>query len=285
MRGVDAVRVALTIAGSDSGGGAGIQADLRAFATLGVHGAAAITALTAQNTRGVFGLWPVEPAFVAQQIDVVAEDLAVAATKTGMLVSAEIVEIVADRIAFHHLTPLVVDTVLLSTSGAALLEPNAIEMLRTRLLPLATVVTPNLAEAEVLSGLRVTTITEMQEAARRIHALGPANVVVKGGHLGETEAAVDLLFDGIEMVELRGPRLTNLNRHGTGCTFASAIAAGLAQGLGIAGAVAQAKDLVTEGIRYGLPIGHGTGPVNGLALLYERAGFLHGPDTFDPYSG
>lgn len=265
-------RVALTIAGSDSGGGAGIQADLRAFAALGVHGMSAITALTAQNTTGVFGVVEMSPEFIAQQIDVVVSDLGVDATKTGMLSSQPIIEVVADRVKALGLTPLVVDPVMMAKGGDPLLHPDAVDAMRRILIPLATIATPNLPEAEVLAGFPVTTLAEMREGARAIHALGAQAVVVKGGHLSDSSDAVDLLFDGSAFAEFRSPRFDTPHTHGTGCTFASAIAAGLAQGLGLVEAVGQAKELITAAVRHGLPIGSGHGPANGMALLYERAG-------------
>ncbi len=266
--------VALTIAGSDSGGGAGIQADLKAFAALGVHGMSAITALTAQNTVGVKGVVEIGPGFVALQIDVVVDDIGVDATKTGMLASVPIIEVVAAKIEERRLRPLVVDPVMMAKGGDPLLHPDAIDTLRNRLLPLATVVTPNLPEAATLSGRSVDSVEGMREAARAIHALWPANVVVKGGHLGGDQEAVDILFDGSSFVELRRARVDTPHTHGTGCTFASAIAAGLASKLDVPAAVEQAKDLVTEAVRYGMPLGRGHGPAHTLALLYERAGLL-----------
>jgi hydroxymethylpyrimidine/phosphomethylpyrimidine kinase len=266
--------VALTIAGSDSGGGAGIQADLKAFAALGVHGMSAITALTAQNTVGVLGVVEIDPEFVAQQIDAVVDDIGVDATKTGMLASVPIIEVVAAKVQERGLQPLVVDPVMMAKGGDPLLRPDAIETLRRRLLPLATVVTPNLPEAAALWGHPVESLESMREAARAIHALGPGHVVVKGGHLGGKLDAVDILFDGLGFAELRRPRVHTPHTHGTGCTFASAIAAGLAQGRSVSNAVDQAKDLVTEAVRHGLPLGAGHGPAHTMALLYERAGLL-----------
>ena len=270
----DRPRTALTIAGSDSGGGAGIQADLRAFAALGVHGMSAITAVTAQNTTGVFGVVELSPEFVGQQIDVVVSDLGADATKTGMLSSQAIIEVVAHKIAEHQLRPLVVDPVMVAKGGDPLLHPDAVDALRRLLIPLATVVTPNLPEAEALTGTPIDSVEGMREAARAIHALGPRAVVVKGGHLGPESEAIDLFFDGESFVELSGPRIDTPHTHGTGCTFASAIAAGLALQMDLSAAVAQAKDLVTEAVRHGLPLGHGHGPANGMAWLYERAGLL-----------
>lgn len=279
------VPVALTIAGSDSGGGAGVQADLKAFAALGVHGVSAITALTAQNTVGVFGILEIEPEFVGRQIDVVVDDIGVDATKTGMLASPQIAEAVAERVRRHHLRPLVVDPVLVASSGEALHRSGLVEALRGALLPLTTVVTPNPAEAAVLSGRPVTTWKEIREAARAIRALGPEFVVVTGGDLPDASWSVDVLFDGVEFHELRAPRIATPHTHGTGCTFASAIAAGLALGLSVPSAVGRAKELATEALRHALPIGRGRGPVNGMAWLYEQAGLLPERDTYDPRAG
>jgi len=278
------VPVALTIAGSDSGGGAGIQADLKTFAALGVHGACVVTALTAQNTRGVAGIYEIPSQFVAQQIDAVVADIAVHATKTGMLATAEIVDIVVAKVREHNLKPLVVDPVLVATSGDLLMREEAIAVVRDQLLPLATIVTPNTPEAEALTGSSVDSIAAMHEAARRIHGYGPGAVVVKGGHLHDGDA-VDVYFDGEQLIEIRRPRLASRHTHGTGCTFASAIAASLALGLPLFSSVGRAKDVVTEAIRHGLPIGGGHGPANSMAWLYERAGLLPGPDAFDPHSG
>lgn len=269
-------RVALTIAGSDSSGGAGIQADLKAFAALGVHGATAITALTAQDTTGVRETVELSPDFVGQQIDVVVKDLGVDATKTGMLASVAILEMVVMKIRQHRLTPLVVDPVMRATSGQPLLQPDALAGLRDHLLPLATVVTPNLSEAEALSGTPVDSLEAMHEAARAIQALGAGFVVVKGGHLAGQADAVDVLFDGHRFVEFRRHWIDTPHTHGTGCIFASAIAAGLAQGLSVPAAAEQAKDLVTEAMRHGLALGHGHGPANAMARLYQRAGLLPG---------
>lgn len=277
-----ATPVALTIAGSDSSGGAGIQADLKAFAALGVHGASAITALTAQNTTGVFGVVELSPSFVGQQIDVVVGDLGVGATKTGMLANREIVEVVAAKIREHRLDPLVVDPVMMARGGDPLLRPDAMDALRDLLIPLATVVTPNLPEAEALAGNPIASLEGMREAARAIHALGARTVVVKGGHLIGEGDAVDIFFDGRAFLDLRRPRIDTPHTHGTGCTFASAIAAGLALGLALEAAVEQAKDLITEAVRHGLALGRGHGPANGMALLYERAGML--PGAHDPLS-
>jgi hydroxymethylpyrimidine/phosphomethylpyrimidine kinase len=205
---------ALSIAGSDSGGGAGIQADLKTFAAFGVFGMTAITALTAQNSTGVYGVVEIAPEFVAQQIEVVVTDIGVDAVKTGMLANPAIIEIVAAKVKQHHLHPLVIDPVMISKSGAPLLKPEAMGALKTQLLPLATVVTPNLHEASALTGRSVTNLEEMRDAARALHDLGAPNVIIKGGHLAG--AAVDVLFDGTEFTEFHSQRLTNPATHGTG---------------------------------------------------------------------
>jgi hydroxymethylpyrimidine/phosphomethylpyrimidine kinase len=253
---------ALTIAGSDSGGGAGIQADLKTFAALGVYGMSALTAITAQNTTGVYAVHEVPPDVVAAQIDAVATDIGVDGAKTGMLSSAPIIEAVADRIRAHRILNLVVDPVMVAKSGAPLLRPEAQEALRTQLLPLALVVTPNLHEARVLIGQQIKDLREMKEAARRIADLGPHFVLVKGGHL--TGDPVDILYDGETFTELPAPRIPTKHTHGTGCVLSAAIAAYLAQGRRPQEAVALGKEFVTRAIEAGLPLGRGYGPCNPL---------------------
>jgi len=249
------VPVALTIAGSDSGGGAGIQADLKTFAAFDVYGASVVTALTAQNTRGVRAIAAVEPAFVAAQIDAVLDDLDVAAAKTGMLLSAAVIDAVADRLAARPVPHLVVDPVLVATSGEALLEPAALARLRERLVPLATLLTPNLREAEALTGRSVTRPADMRQAARMLLDLGARAVLLKGGHLeGE---ALDLLDDGRNVRELSAPRIATHDAHGTGCTLSAAIAAGLARGLDLGAAVEGAKRYVTRAIERAARVGQG----------------------------
>jgi len=262
---------ALTIAGSDSGGGAGIQADLKAFAALGVYGMSAITSITAQNTVGVQGVFDLPPEFVGLQIDSVVTDIGVDAVKTGMLSHAGIIEVVAAKVREHELPHLVVDPVMVAKSGDPLLRPEAREALVELLLPLAEVLTPNLHEARALTGLAIEGLEDMRRAAEAIHALGPRNVVLKGGHL-EADPA-DLLFDGQRFIMLRGERIVTPHTHGTGCTFASAIAAGLAKGRSVEGAVREAKAYITEAIRHALPLGHGHGPTNHFAVLYKAAGW------------
>jgi hydroxymethylpyrimidine/phosphomethylpyrimidine kinase len=260
---------ALTIAGSDSGGGAGIQADLKTFAARGVFGMSVLTALTAQNTVGVQGVFEIPYEFIAQQIDSVANDIGADAVKTGMLSSAPIIATIAAKIREHHLAPLVVDPVMVAKSGDPLLREDARAALIEQLLPLATVVTPNLPEARALCGFEINTLEEMRRAAEAIHRLGPRNVVVKGGHLPGVSDAVDILYDGKSFEEFRAPRIETKNTHGTGCTFASAIAAELAKGHPVAEAVRIAKDYLTQVLRASanLNIGHGHGPMNHMALL------------------
>ncbi len=254
------IPLVLIVAGSDSGGGAGIQADLKTVSALGAYGMTAITALTAQNTRGVLEVAAVEARFVARQMEVCLEDIGCDAVKTGMLASIEIVEAVAETLGKYHPIPLVVDPVMTSTSGAPLLDTQAVEALKSRLFPLATVVTPNLREASALRGSSVETLEQMREAARAIQGEGPQNVVIKGGHL--EGSPVDVLFDGQEFIEYHSERVPGGNSHGTGCIFASAIAAGLAKGKGVPESVAAAKEFVTAAIAGGLALGGGPGPAN-----------------------
>lgn len=260
---------ALTIAGSDSGGGAGIQADLKTFAARGVFGMSVVTALTAQNTVGVQGVFEIPPDFIALQIDSIATDIGTDVVKTGMLSSASNVSVVARKLREHNLTPLVVDPVMVAKSGDTLLRDDAREALINLILPLATVVTPNLHEARVLCQIEIGNLDEMKRAARAVHKMGPRYVVIKGGHLPESSDAIDVLFDGHVFNEFRSARLETKNTHGTGCTFASAIAAELAKGRPVAEAVGIAKDYVEHTIRasMNLGIGRGHGPLNHMALL------------------
>ncbi len=252
---------ALTIAGSDSGGGAGIEADLKTFTALGVYGMVALTSVTAQNTVAVTGIHDLPPDIVVQQIDAVASDIGVDAAKTGMLSNAAIVEAVADRVAAHGIRNLVVDPVMVAKSGDALLRNDACEALKQRILPLAYVVTPNIPEGEVLAGMAISTPNDVREAAKRIAAMGPACVLMKGGHL-DTEDARDVLYVGGEFYEFIAPRIATKNTHGTGCTYSAAIAAYLARDNEVAEAVELAKRYLTEAIRRSFPIGKGHGPLN-----------------------
>jgi hydroxymethylpyrimidine/phosphomethylpyrimidine kinase len=256
---MDEAPVVLTIAGSDPSGGAGIQADVKTFATLGVFGAAVVTALTAQNTRGVRGIEAVSPDFVVQQLDAVLDDLDVRAIKTGMLGRAAVVEAVATRLSAGPPIPLVVDPVLVATAGQALAEPPAVETIRRRLLPLAALVTPNLPEAEALTGRRVTTPAEMHDAARALIDLGARAALVKGGHLAD--AALDVLHDGTTTHELSAPRAPG-TFHGTGCALSAAVAVGLARGATLHDAVAAAKRYVTDAIAGSAARGRGARPLD-----------------------
>ncbi len=258
----------LTVAGSDSGGGAGIQADLKAITLLGGFGMSVITALTAQNTLGVHGIHEIPPSFVEKQMEVVLSDIGADAIKTGMLVHSGIIRVVARKIRQYGLKRAVVDPVMVAKSGDSLLRKDAQEALVRELIPLAWVVTPNLPEASVLAGFKVTSLGEMRKAARRIHQLGAKHVVVKGGHL--RGRAVDLLYDGKRFEEVVAPRIETRNTHGTGCTFASAIATFLARGDTIYGAVQKAKTFITLAIQSGLSLGKGTGPTNPAAYVLRE---------------
>ena len=259
---------ALTIAGSDSGGGAGIQADLKTFGALGVYGASAITAVTAQNTVTVSRIQEIDPAVVAAQIEAVIEDIGFDAVKTGMLASAPIVEAVASALKRHRVVNLVIDPVMVSKTKACLLKADAIAALKSLLLPLAEIVTPNIPEAEVLSGHKVTDAETMRDAARRIRDLGPRRVVIKGGH-SEGPYVVDLYFDGENFEELKAERVQTRATHGTGCTFSAAIAAYLAHGLPPLEAVARAKEFLTAALQTAPGIGKGIGPVNHFHAFHK----------------
>lgn len=256
---------ALTIAGSDAGGGAGIQADLKTFAARGVYGMSALTAITAQNTVGVQGVFELPPEFVALQIDSLMSDIGADAVKTGMIANAAIIAVVAQKVRQYQMPHLVVDPVMMAKGGDPLLRPEAIRALIEQLIPLAEVVTPNAPEAEALTGRRIETLDEMKEAASMIRQRGARNVVVKGGHIAAFPGeSVDVLFDGEEFTLLRAERIETENTHGTGCTFASAIAAELAKGASVKEAAQTAKAYVTEAIRGGAAwkLGRRHGPLN-----------------------
>ncbi|MDE5413968.1 bifunctional hydroxymethylpyrimidine kinase/phosphomethylpyrimidine kinase [Alkalihalobacterium chitinilyticum] len=262
---------ALTIAGSDSGGGAGIQADLKTFQELGVFGTSVITALTAQNTLGVHGVFPQSMEAIEAQLDAVLSDIGTDAVKTGMLFSAEIIELVAQRLEHYHVNNLVVDPVMIAKGGASLLQDAAVEALVTKLLPLATVITPNLPEAAKILGVEeMTTLEEMKITARKLHELGPKYVVLKGGHLQGDEKSTDILYDGRNITLLEAERVSTKNTHGTGCTFAAAIAAQLARGDEITVAVQTAKQFISAAITHSLSIGKGIGPTNHAAFRLNK---------------
>jgi hydroxymethylpyrimidine/phosphomethylpyrimidine kinase len=254
------IPVAMTVAGSDSGGGAGIQADLKTFAVFGVHGTSAITAITAQNTQGVTEIVELPTSMVREQIDVVVQDIGVHAAKTGMLSSAAIIGTVAEAMDRHRIRNLVVDPVMVAKGGAKLLRDDAVIALREQLLPLAAVITPNLPEAAVLLGRRVESLDERRQAARDLVTLGARAAVVKGGHAGGD--VTDVYSDGTRTVDLEGERIATANTHGSGCAFSAAIAACLARGASPLDAVREAKAFITNAIRDSLEIGHGHGPVN-----------------------
>jgi hydroxymethylpyrimidine/phosphomethylpyrimidine kinase len=251
---------ALTIAGSDSGGGAGVQADLKTFLACGVHGMSAITAVTVQNSQGVSGFYELPPNAVAEQIESVATDIGVGAAKTGMLATAEIMRAVADTIRRLEIGPLVVDPVAASQHGDPLLRPDALAALREQIIPLATVLTPNLGEVRLLTGVEVRARADMLDAAKALLDLGAEWVLVKGGHLAGADA-VDLLYDGTHHVELPAPRHDTAHTHGSGDTLAAAITASLARGRSVPDAVADGKRFITEAVRGSFPLGSGLGPV------------------------
>jgi hydroxymethylpyrimidine/phosphomethylpyrimidine kinase len=261
------IPTAMTIAGSDSGGGAGIQADLKTFAALGVYGTSTLTAITAQNTIGVAGVHEIPTNIIAAQIEAVITDIGADAVKTGMLSSSAIVEVVAQELKRHRVEALVIDPVMVAKSGDPLLQKEAVEALRAKLVPLAAVVTPNIPEAEVLTGPKITSQEDMRRAAEKIIQMGARGVVVKGGHL--EGPATDLFYDGFRFQEFTAPRIDTKNTHGSGCTFASAIAAGLARGMNVIDSVAQAKEYVTEAIRRSFAIGQGHGPLSHFYKLWE----------------
>ncbi len=263
------IPVAMTIAGSDSGGGAGIQADLKTFAALGVHGSTAITSITAQNTESVVAVEDLKPEVIRQQIRVVAEDLGIDAGKTGMLHTEEIVRTVSSEVSRREF-PLVVDPVMIAKSGVSLLEPKSMDALEDRLLPIATVVTPNRFEAERLAAMEIKNLTDAKAAAKKISGKGPKAVVIKGGHL-EGDNAIDLLYYEGKSKTFSTPRFDVKTTHGTGCSFSAAITAELAKGEDLPVAVEKAKEIVTLGIRFGLEIGKGFGPVNPLAHIYRES--------------
>ena len=270
------LKIGLTIAGSDSGGGAGIQADIKAMQANGIFATSVLTAITAQNTREVTAAFELPIDLIAQQIDAVMDDFDVAAAKTGMLSSVEIIGVVAERVREHSIRPLVVDPVMISKSGFALLREDAVDALRTELLPLATVITPNAHEAALLTGLEIRSESDARKAAVALYEMGPQAVLVKGGHLEEEVEAVDVLYDGDEFHSFREDRIDTPHTHGTGCTYAAAIAANLAKGYALRIAVARSKLYVTKAIRAGLAIGRGHGPTDHFYFLRQRHEFPYG---------
>ena len=259
---------AMTIAGSDSGGGAGIQADLKTFAALGVYGTSVLTAITAQNTLRVTDVLELPATLISSQIDAVISDIGTDVVKTGMLSSSAIIETVADKIREHGLNSLVVDPVMVAKGGDRLLQEEAVEALRTLLIPLAKVVTPNAPEAHVLTGRDIETLDDARTAAGELVAMGAKVAVVKGGHMAGP--ATDIMYDGKEFRAFTHQRIESTSTHGTGCTFASAIAAYLAKGVAPRDAISKAKTYVTATIRHAFPMGQGHGPLNHLYAMWER---------------
>lgn len=267
------IRKLLTIAGSDSGGGAGIQADIKTFQELNVYGMSVVTAVTAQNTLGVQGVYPLAVEAILQQMDSIGADLNPDAIKTGMLFSGDIIKAVAHKVKEYDWGNLVVDPVMVAKGGSSLLQQEAVDALITHLLPLAQVVTPNIPEAEVLTGIRIVSIDDKREAARRICRMGARHVVIKGGHDVDTMHTLDILYDGVRFEEFQGNRVETKHTHGTGCTFSAAIAAQLAQGKSVREAVRIAKSFIQAAIEDSLAIGGGHGPTNHWA--YQRNVRLH----------
>jgi hydroxymethylpyrimidine/phosphomethylpyrimidine kinase len=268
----------LIVAGSDSGGGAGIQADIKTVTMLGAFAATAITALTAQNTEGMHGVLPIGPAFIRQQMEVVLDDIGADAIKTGMLHDEGVIDTVAAVLEERaQLVPLVLDPVMVAKGGAPLIEPEAIDALKRRLVPRAAVLTPNLPEAEILCGRSIANIDVMREAARALLALGCGAVLLKGGHL-DGDTVHDILATETGLKEWTSPRIATRHTHGTGCTLASAIAAGLAQGMTVVAAVGRARDYVQRAIASAPGLGHGHGPLDHAHPLRVGARLMQ-PDT------
>ncbi|MNB75018.1 Hydroxymethylpyrimidine/phosphomethylpyrimidine kinase [compost metagenome] len=263
---------ALTIAGSDSGGGAGIQADLKTFQELGVYGMSALTAVTAQNTLGVQAVYPLTGEAVAAQLDSVGTDLPPDAVKTGMLFSSGIIGIVAAKVRDYGWSRLIVDPVMVAKGGSPLLQQEAVAALISELLPLTLVVTPNIPEAEMLTGMTITSLKEREQAARLIHTMGPKYVVLKGGHDEGSDHVRDLIYDGQAFAYLDSPRIATRHTHGTGCTFSAAITAGLAAGDSVNEAIHTAKAFIQAAIEHSLGIGNGHGPTNHFAYRRVQKG-------------
>ncbi|USK31708.1 bifunctional hydroxymethylpyrimidine kinase/phosphomethylpyrimidine kinase [Bacillus sp. F19] len=266
---------ALTIAGSDSGGGAGIQADLKTFQELNVYGMSAITAVTAQNSLGVHGVFPLTSDEVVQQIEAIGSDFGADAIKTGMLFNSEIIEAVSEQIKRFNWSKVIVDPVMIAKGGASLLQDEAVEALKNHLLPLALVITPNIPEAEVLTGLTIHNLDDRQTAAKILHSFGVKNVVIKGGHAENEEQLVDLLFDGTEFSYFTSERIHTKNTHGTGCTFAASITAEIAKGKSIYHSAETAVAFIREAIKEDLKLGQGHGPTNHWAYQKKKRGPLY----------
>ena len=262
----------LTIAGSDSGGGAGIQADLKTFSALGTYGMSVITSVTAQNTMGVQDVFDLPPEIIGSQLDAIFTDIRVDAVKVGMVSVIQNIEVIAERLRRYKPVHLVIDPVMVSKNGCPLLQPSAVETMIKELFPLAEILTPNVEEARVIADRDIKTLDEAQAAARMIQAMGPKSVLIKGGHLeGEP---IDCLFDGEEFTLFHGRRLQNNNTHGTGCTLSSAIASHLAIGYPLKESVRRSKEYVATAIQHGIALGHGIGPTHHFYELYQKAGLM-----------
>ena len=268
---------ALTIAGSDSSAGAGIQADLKTFAAFGVYGMSAVTAITAQNTVEVRDVLPMPPAVVASQVDAVLSDIGADAVKTGMLANAEIIAVVAERLRAHSVEKLVVDPVMVASHGEPLLEADAVATLIRELLPLALLATPNLPEAEMLTNRSINSWEEAKSAARQIVEMGARSVLIKGGHFDSDRNATDLFFDGSGYRDFTAVRIDTTSTHGTGCTLSAAIAAGLAKGLAVTDAVALGKSYVTLAMQHAYPVGSGHGPLHHFYRYWQPSGRRYRP--------
>lgn len=262
----------LTIAGSDSCGGAGIQADLKTFSALGAYGMSVITAVTAQNTTGVKSVREMDTDIIREQIDCLFEDIEIHGVKIGMVSSIEIIDTIAECLKKNKASNIIVDTVMVSKSGCHLLRPESRLELIKKLFPLALIVTPNLYEAEVITGDKIETVEQMKQASIKIHKLGASNVVIKGGHL--TGDAIDVFYDGEIFEYIKGKRIDTKNTHGTGCTFSSAITAYVAKGFSVLEAVKHAKEYINGAIENSIALGHGVGPTNHFYNLYKKAGML-----------
>ncbi|MFY4774441.1 bifunctional hydroxymethylpyrimidine kinase/phosphomethylpyrimidine kinase [Metabacillus sp. RGM 3146] len=262
---------ALTIAGSDSGGGAGIQADLKTFQELRVYGMSAITAVTAQNTLGVHGVYPLPAEALEQQLKAVGVDLKPDAVKTGMLFNTEMILSAAKMLKEYQWSNLVIDPVMIAKGGSPLLKEEAMEALKTELIPLAKIITPNIPEAEALTGEKITNISDREKACLALHEMGADHIIIKGGHSEEQEEAIDVLYDGKEFSHFSSKRIATKHTHGTGCTFSAAICAELAKGKSVMEAVQTAKQYIQAAIEFTLEIGEGHGPTNHWAYQHLRS--------------
>lgn len=263
----------LTIAGSDSSGGAGIQADLKTFSAHGVYGMSVITAVTAQNTQGVFAVQDISKEIVLKQIEAIFEDIEVDALKIGMVSQIDTIYSIEEGIKKYGAKNVVLDPVMISKSGFNLLIPEAMEVLINKLIPLATIVTPNIHEAIAITGQNIIGIEDMEKVAKLIFKMGPQNVLIKGGHLEDD--AIDVLFDGNKITHFKSHRINTKNTHGTGCTLSSAITSNLALGYDVIESIAKAKEYITMAITHSLEIGKGVGPTNHFYELYKKAGMLN----------